>query len=173
MPQFQTQTVTDGPELDDAVSSAHRLILCYDGSEDAKRAIERAGALFPGEHALVLTVWQSISGLSSLSWSGATVMADFNQLDRLASQDGVDRAEEGARLAREAGLRAEPLAVQADGSIWETIIETAGRRHASVIVLGSRGLTGLRSILLGSVSGNVVHHAHRPTLVVHRPGETA
>jgi nucleotide-binding universal stress UspA family protein len=35
--------------------------------------------------------------------------------------------------------------------------------------MGSRGLTGVRSMLLGSVSSAVVHHADRPTLVVHMP----
>jgi Universal stress protein family len=35
--------------------------------------------------------------------------------------------------------------------------------------MGSRGLTGVRSLLLGSVSGAAVHHADRPTLIVRRP----
>jgi hypothetical protein len=39
----------------------------------------------------------------------------------------------------------------------------------AAIVMGSRGLTGVRSMLLGSVSNAVVHHTERPTLVIHRP----
>jgi len=61
----------------------------------------------------------------------------------------VTRAAEGAWPARRAGLAAEPLTVEADGPVWEAIVETADHRQAAVIVLGSRGLTGLRSILLG------------------------
>lgn len=38
-------------------------------------------------------------------------------------------------------------------------------------VMGSRGLTGVRSMLLGSVSNAVVHHAHRPTLIIRRRSE--
>lgn len=153
------------------MSSIHPLILCYDGSEDAGHAIAQAGGLFPGGYALVLTVWQPISNLAAVTWSGATVMPNFTELDHAASEDGARRADDGVNLARESGLDAEPLAIEADGPIWETIINTAERRRASVIVMGSRGLTGLRSILLGSVSATVVHHAHRPTLVIHRPGE--
>jgi nucleotide-binding universal stress UspA family protein len=36
-------------------------------------------------------------------------------------------------------------------------------------VMGSRGLTGLRALLLGSVSSAVVNHADRPMLIVRRP----
>ncbi len=53
-----SRTRTDLPDLPagDAVSRAHPLILCYDGSEGARRAIGHAGALFSGGPALVLTV---------------------------------------------------------------------------------------------------------------------
>lgn len=154
----------------DAVSRAHPLLLCYDGSEDAKRAILHAGALFSGGEALVLTVWRSTTSLGSVGWSGATVMPNFAELDDAAFEAGATRAAEGVSLARQAGLQAEPLTIEADGPVWEAIVETADRRQAAVIVLGSRGLTSLRSILLGSVSATVVHQAHRPTLVIHAQG---
>lgn len=170
-----SQTPSELPDLAACgpVSRAHPLILCYDGSEDAKRAIEQAGVLFSGSHALVLTVWRSTTSLGSVGWSGATVMPNFAGLDDAAFEAAAIRADEGVSLARRAGLEAEPLAVEADGPIWEAIVETADRRQAAVIVLGSRGLTGLRSILLGSVSGTVVHQAHRPTLVIHGSGDEA
>jgi nucleotide-binding universal stress UspA family protein len=167
MPASQTRTDLCDLPAGDAVSRAHPLILCYDGSEGAKRAIGHAGALFSGGHALVLTVWRSTTSLGSVGWSGAMVMPNFAELDDAAFEAGASRAAEGASLARRAGLEAEPLTVEADGPVWEAIVETADHRQAAVIVLGSRGLTGLRSILLGSVSGTVVHQAHRPTLVIH------
>jgi len=46
----------------------------------------------------------------------------------------------------------------------------ADRHDAAAIVMGSRGLTGLTSMLLvGSVSSAVLHHAGRPTLIVRVP----
>ena len=69
----------------------------------------------------------------------------------------------------QAGLEAEPFAVEASGSVWNTIVEIADRQDAAAIVMGSRGLTGVRSMLLGSVSSGVLHHADRPTLVISQP----
>jgi nucleotide-binding universal stress UspA family protein len=146
------------------------LLLCYDGSEDAAHAIERAGALFAGRRALVVTVWQPTAVPDSLGFSGgAATMIDFAELDRAAADDGGRVADEGVRIAQQAGLIAEPVAVKAVGSTWKSIVEIADRNDAVTIVMGSRGLTGLRAMLMGSVSSAVVHHADRPTLIVRRP----
>jgi nucleotide-binding universal stress UspA family protein len=146
------------------------LILCYDGSEDARHAIRRAGGLFAGRRALVVTVWQPTAAPGGLGFAGETAgLVDLFALDRAAAEAGGRVAEEGARLAREAGLLAEPVAVQAAGPVWKTIIEVADRDDAATIVMGSRGRAGLRAMLLGSVSSAVVHHADRPTLVVRHP----
>jgi nucleotide-binding universal stress UspA family protein len=146
------------------------LVIGYDGSEDAKHAIKGAAGLLAGKHALVVTVWQPTAPLGSLGWSGATTrMVNFVELDRAAAEESCRVAGEGVRIAQEAGLEAEPVAIKAAGPVWKTIVETAGCHDAAAIVMGSRGLTGLRSMLLGSVSSAVVHHADRPTLVIHRP----
>ena len=143
------------------------LLICYDGSEDARHAIEQAGHLLDGRHALVLTVWQPAAGLGSFAWSGATAtMVNFAELDRAAAEDGGRVADEGVRIAQAAGLRADPVTVEATGPVWKTILDIADRRNAAMIVMGSRGLTGVRSMLLGSVSSAVVNHADRPTLVI-------
>jgi nucleotide-binding universal stress UspA family protein len=148
------------------------LLICYDGSEDAKHAIKSAGALLAARPALVLTVWEP-TALDSVVRSGATAgMDDLVELDRAAAEHGGRVADEGVRIAQEAGLEAHPVAVKAAGPVWQTIVETADRRHAGAIVMGSRGLTGIRSMLLGSVSNAVVHHAGRPTLVITAPATT-
>jgi nucleotide-binding universal stress UspA family protein len=147
---------------------ANPLMLCYDGSEDAKHMIVEAGNLFPGEHALVLTVRQTVSSMAGYDWAGVATMANFAELDRAAAEDAGRMAAEGVCLAQEAGLEAEPLAVRANGPVWEAIIDAGAQQQAAIVVMGSRGRNSLRSILLGSVSSTVVHHADRPTLVIHR-----
>jgi nucleotide-binding universal stress UspA family protein len=48
----------------------------------------------------------------------------------------------------------------------EKIVKLSEELKAGLIVVGSRGLSGVRRALLGSVSDSVVRHAHCPVLVV-------
>ena len=146
------------------------LLICYDGSEDARHAIERAGNLLPDRHTLVLTVWEPIVGGASLAWAGMGISGvNSVELDREAAEEGGRIAGEGVRLARAAGLRAEPVVVEATGPVWKTILDIADQHDATMIIMGSRGLTGVRSMLLGSVSNALAHHSERPTLVIRQP----
>jgi nucleotide-binding universal stress UspA family protein len=153
---------TDGP-----------LLVCYDGSEDAKHAIKSAGRLLGGRHALVLMVWEPTPAMSFGGLGTSAGMVNFSELDRAAAEHGDRVADEGVRVARQEGLDAEPVTSKATGPVWRTILEIADREDAAVIVMGCRGLTGVRSLLLGSVSSAVIHHGDRPTLVVHRPSTGA
>ena len=56
-------------------------------------------------------------------------------------------------------------------TVAEQIVSLAEEIEAGLIVVGSRGLGGIRRALMGSVSDSVVRHAHCPVLVVRR-GET-
>jgi nucleotide-binding universal stress UspA family protein len=76
-------------------------------------------------------------------------------------------AQEGAALARAAGLQAKGLAVADEVHVADAIVEAARKRDAAAIVVGSRGLTGLRARLEGSTSNAVLKHAHCPVVVVH------
>lgn len=146
------------------------LIICYDGSEDAKYAIRHAGRLLPGGKALVTTVWEPTVLLSSFGWAaGSSEGVNFVELDRAAADNAGRVADDGARIARDAGFDAEPAAIKATGPVWKMILDIADGNDAAAIVVGSRGLGGLSRMLMGSVSTAVVHHADRPALVIHRP----
>ena len=147
------------------------LIICYDGSEDAKYAVRHAGGLLDGSKALVLTVWEPTVLLSTFGWAGGTEGVNFVELDRAAAESAGRAAEDGARIARDAGFDAEPVAVKASGPVWKMILDIADGNDAAAIIVGSRGLGGVNRMLMGSVSTAVVHHADRPALVIHRPSD--
>jgi nucleotide-binding universal stress UspA family protein len=76
---------------------------------------------------------------------------------------------DGAELARSLGLDAEPLAVPDAGDVAGTILNAAAEHKAVAIIVGSRGLSGLRARLEGSTSAAVIKRASCPVIVVHEP----
>lgn len=76
-------------------------------------------------------------------------------------------ATRAARTLRDAGLDAEPLALEGDPR--EGLVETARGRGADLVVVGSHGRTGIARALLGSVAAHVVTHAPCNVLVVKCP----
>src|SRR6478735_3570578 len=129
------------------------VMICFDGSEDAAVAIERAAELFGDRPAIVLVVWPRAQVHVAYAWPGMVYPENLEELDAAASKAAVDLADRGAALARAAGLDAEPETTKADGPIWQAILDAADRHDAAAIVLGSRGLGGIKSLMLGSVSG--------------------
>jgi nucleotide-binding universal stress UspA family protein len=147
-------------------------LICYDGSEGAKKAVAAAAELLNAREAVVLAVWQPIDVTGSISWTGLSAgTINLAELNGAAEKDAVLLADEGVREAVECGLDARPLTVMASGPIWSAICEASDREGASVIVMGSRGLSGVRSMLMGSVSRAVLQHAGRPTLITHPDSE--
>ncbi|HEY2439189.1 MAG TPA: universal stress protein [Solirubrobacteraceae bacterium] len=144
-----------------------QVLICYDGSPDAEAALAAAGALFAGNPATILTIWEGFSEVMTRAGAGlAGAPLDFEEIDRASAAAARERSEEGCAVARLAGLDAHARTAQQSLTVWGTILEQADKVGADVIVLGSRGLTGVKSLLLGSVSHAVLQHADRPVIVV-------
>jgi nucleotide-binding universal stress UspA family protein len=153
---------------DSAAAPDCPLLICYDGSADAKLAIEKAGGLARRQACAGRDGAAADRRPGELCWSGATAsMVNFVELDH-GRRGRLPRHSRGCAHRARGGLEAEPVAIKATGSVWETIIQTAAHHNAAAILMGSRGLTGVRSMLLGSVSSAVVQHAVRASLVIYR-----
>jgi nucleotide-binding universal stress UspA family protein len=143
------------------------VLIAYDGSTDADAGIAIAARMYAGAETVVVSVWEGFSDVVARSRSGQAVAAlDFEGIDHAAEKRAEECAAAGAERARAGGLAAQPRIVHRRFSVWETILEAAADADADVIVLGSRGLSGVASVLLGSVSRGVLTHADRPVLVV-------
>lgn len=141
----------------------------YDGSEFAKRAIEEAGRLFPGRRVLVANVFPSAAETVAAAAIGVPPGVLGEAAERLyeaSRQAAAERASEGGRLAGEAGLVAEERAEMTEGSNWSALKRIADEEDALAIVVGSRGLSGFKQMLVGSTSSGLLHHADRPVVVV-------
>ena len=53
------------------------------------------------------------------------------------------------------------------GPVAETIVDHAGRIGADMIVMGTRGMTALSSMVMGSVATRVLHLARIPLVLIH------
>ncbi|HVW48513.1 MAG TPA: universal stress protein [Solirubrobacterales bacterium] len=149
--------------------SGRPVLIAYDGSDQAKRAIGEAGrVLGGGRRAVVVTVREPIESFDFAGLGGATTLdpATVSAMQDAAQNEATAVAEEGAALAREAGFLAEPR-VEVSGTAWQEIVRVGDELDADVIAIGSRGRTGLKKVLLGSVASAVAQHSGRSVLIVH------
>lgn len=142
-----------------------KLLIAYDGSADAKAAVALAGHLFDGSTAVVLTVWDGFTEVVTRASGAGAATFDFDEINAQCARWAGERAAEGAGLARAAGLQAETHVAERAESIARTILDEAEAVDADLIIVGSRGLSGVKSLLLGSVSRAVLQRARLPVLV--------
>ena len=76
-----------------------------------------------------------------------------------------DRLAAISRKAEEKGVKCEVVAEHAD-AVWKGVLECASRYDVAFIVMASRGLGSIGSLLLGSETQKVLHQADRPVLIV-------
>ena len=146
------------------------VLIAYDGTDNARRAVKYAGRFLAAERVVVLTVWTPIrSGPDpvSVELDGPPDPADDPEEEHdIAYADALRTNDEGAALATTAGLNAEGMCAPVLGTVWRTVIDAADRIDADLVVSGTRGTTGLRSLLQSSVADHILRHGRRPVLIV-------
>jgi nucleotide-binding universal stress UspA family protein len=154
---------SDGPAL-----------IAYDGSPAAGEAIAAAGRLLPGRTVHIVHAWESplrhsVSGRALSGAPVAEIRAMTQDFETWLRESAEATVEEGVGLASKAGLEASGEAVESSSTAWRVLSATAETRDAAVIVAGSQGHGRVASVLLGSVSAGLVHHAERPVLIIRAP----
>ena len=92
--------------------------------------------LFPGERAAVLTVWERFIDTMTRVGGGLSMVVDYDEIDAETEKATQEKAEEGAKLAKEAGLEADAHTAVVDTTVADAILVEAAA------VAGERG--GLR-----------------------------
>jgi nucleotide-binding universal stress UspA family protein len=138
------------------------IVVGFDGSDSSQRALEWAVKEATLQHAplTVLTVHQVAAG----HWTGNPLIypadAPEQEKARHAAEDALGRA--ASQLGT--GTPASATVRAVSGLAARELIDASG--DADMVVVGSRGAGGFASLLMGSVSTQVVQHAACPVVVV-------
>src|SRR5918998_55858 len=136
------------------------ILLATDGSPDAALALETAVDLANTTNS-ELHVVTAARGYPAYDIRIEEVAEQLRQEAQEVPDEQVRRVEEVGGTVQEAHVRVGERRS-------DEIVKVAEEIRAGLIVMGSRGLSGVRRTLMGSVSDAVVRHAHCPVLIVRR-----
>jgi nucleotide-binding universal stress UspA family protein len=149
-----------------------KILVAVDGSADSKKALNYAIELMKkcdrkitiiNVYSTVVPQTQPIDGLSTSAMSGtsAALAAKMAEDAKLRGEQILVEAE---RFAKELGVRVEK--VLREGDAVNEIVAEAKAGNFNLVVVGHRGMSKLRELLLGGVSEGVSHKAPCPVLIV-------
>jgi nucleotide-binding universal stress UspA family protein len=145
------------------------IVVGLDGSEASRAALAwaLAEAKLRGSTVRAVHAWMvPVVGAAEAPWAlvppGSYTDVDADAVER-AAHEALDREVEQANAAT--GVTVERF-VQ-EGPAADVIVDAS--KDAELVVVGSRGRGALASLVLGSTSQHVIHHAHGPVVVVPAP----
>jgi nucleotide-binding universal stress UspA family protein len=139
-----------------------RLLVAFDGSPHARRALADAIELAQAGNGR-LTVLTVVPGPSVWAFSGYDVPVDVDHLAREVERNLEAMLDEAvSTVPDDIPLKR----ILRSGAPGEVIVDVANGGEHDLVVMGSRGRGELRSLLLGSVSHQVLHRSDVPVLVV-------
>jgi len=142
-----------------------KLLICSDGSDNALDAAQLGVVLAKhlGAEALALQVCEAPSLVFTQAGPGSVIASreiteEYVRIQAQLHQERMHPLLEGTGVSFRI--------LQETGHPMGGIVHVAEREHVNLIVMGSRGLHGIKEFFLGSVSRGVLHHAPCSVLVV-------
>jgi nucleotide-binding universal stress UspA family protein len=161
------------PNSQGAGEKAMRILLAVDGSEFSDAAVEEiANRPWPqgSEVHVISAIHLPFTPNDETRSLPESYYFKLENAERERAESAINSA--NTRLRRSDAERDTPLTLTSEvivGRPAETIIETAKRRRAELVVLGSHGYSGFMRFLLGSVSYAVASHAPCSVEIVRKP----
>ncbi len=140
------------------------ILVPADGSDNAHRAVEKAIPLakaFDSEVSIIYVI-------DPYAFTGVGTDFSYGQAEYLsaATAEGNQALETTRQAFEAAGVTKVNTFVVEGHAVYKGILESATKFGADLIVMASHGRRGLEKIVLGSVTSQVLSHAHLPVLVV-------
>ncbi len=148
-----------------------KILVCLDGSEQSQKALQKALDVAGGcsaDEVSLISVYEKRYDLPETTTDRLPItQEDFKRFSKIEEQEREDidkMLSEAAALFEKVNIKAKTI--HECGHPAETIARVAAEGNYDMIVIGSRGLGGLRKLLLGSVSNAVLQEAKCSVLVV-------
>ncbi len=150
-----------------------KMLVCTDGSEHCKKALDKASKIAEGiniDEVAVIHVDEGRLDLTAYGRDGKTPtvsVLDSKTIDTRIKEDKEKRErslQEALKIFEQKNIKARTILMKGHPST--TIMHFASEEGFDFIVMGSRGLSGLKKIMLGSVSNAVVQEAKDCTVIV-------
>ena len=141
--------------------SSRKIVVAYDGSPNSKKALQFGGEIAK-ELGADLTLVSVIDDDFSI-FGGEFDVREFQQMQQAREDFGKKALADGKAQADELGLKVTTALLI--GNPAEELIQYGQRENVYLIVVGSRGLGGFKSLVLGSVTQNILSHSSIPVLV--------
>jgi nucleotide-binding universal stress UspA family protein len=153
------------------VSETYRTVVVgTDGSESSLLAVARAGALAGAAGATLVIACAYLPTEQDdreLAQAQDVLREDAYQV--VGSHPAEDTVRTAAERAKKAGA-GEVRTVVVMGSPVETLLDVVEREDADLLVVGNRGLNGIKGRLLGSVPADATRRSQVDVLIVHTTG---
>jgi nucleotide-binding universal stress UspA family protein len=143
------------------------IVVGSDGSGSAAIAVRRATELakLTGATLHVVTAYREVSlGSVAMAASSGAATVDVEHVNESVAAGGLQVCERAATEARRDGVKVETHAVPGDAA--DVLVEVAEAVGADLVVVGSRGMSGARRFVLGSVPNKVSHHCTCSLMIV-------
>lgn len=136
------------------------ILVAVDGSETSDRAVQHAIDLIASGSAAELHLINVQPALSG----AVAAFVSRDQIDQHHREEGEKALASAVALTKKAGVSAKVhIGVGRQG---EVVADFARKLDAGLVVLGTRGHTGLAGVLLGSVAQDVIAHSKVPVTLV-------
>ena len=145
-----------------------KIVLATDGSREAQLAATTAAELASSTNSELHLLCVAPGKLDPVYHihEGSLRYETYQQALEAVKAEAQEVLDEQVRKVREAGGSVKEAHLRIGERRDQAIIHLAEEVGAGLIVMGSRGLGGVRRALMGSVSDSVVRHAHCPVMIV-------
>jgi nucleotide-binding universal stress UspA family protein len=147
-----------------------KILVCTDGSKYSQKAIREASVIAEGCQANEVAIIHVHDYNSAKMYPYANLGMNPEYMERLQKISAEDKAEcrkklsESKKIFKDKNIKARTMLKE--GPVSDTIVKVAQKEGFDMIVVGSRGMGGLKKMFLGSVSNAIIQEAKNCSVLV-------